>query len=553
MTERLHLLNSRLGHHGLLVLVSLWLFFTNLGGASLWDVDEGRNCGAALEMLETGQYIVPTFNATLRVDKPALLYWLQVLAYRQFGVNEFAARLPSALSALTAVLLAYELGRKLFSPGAGLLGGLILASTPMLCAAARFANPDSLLNMFTVLTLFLFWKGHAARSRWWFVSVGISTGLAVLAKGPVGLVLPAAVIVLFLLWVRQLRRLLDRRLLLGMLAFLLVALPWYVWVAADTKANFLRGFLLTHHVDRFLSPMENHAGSPLYYVLILLAGFAPWSVFLGLALWYAWPGRAGTPDRAGPADGQRFLLCWIAVYVVFFSLAATKLPNYVLPVCPPLALLTGCFLDRWRRGCLAPAPWLLHVSLTGLALIGIGTIVGLCAAGDVLSLPLLHGHTFPGLEHWAALGLLPLLGAALAWLFLRREQRTSLLVSITATAVLFLGSLAAWVSPLFNQYKAPEPLVVASGAFRRDQDIRIGAYQVEYLPSLNFYCQRTIQHQHSEGEVRDFLAIRDLPVYLFVPATLWRDVSKSVHSSYRVIGRHADLYRSGEVLVITNR
>jgi 4-amino-4-deoxy-L-arabinose transferase-like glycosyltransferase len=550
-------LNHRLGHHGLLCLVSAWLFFANLGSASLWDVDEGRNCGAALEMLETRQYIVPTFNATLRVDKPALLYWLQVLAYKSFGVNEFAARLPSALAALAAVLLAYELGRKLFSTGAGLLGGLILASTPMLCAAARFANPDALLHVFTVLTLFLFWKGFAASSRWWFVSVGISTGFAVLAKGPVGLVLPATVIGLFLIWARQLHRLLDRRLLLGIFAFLLVALPWYVWVAADTKANFLRGFLLTHNVNRFLSPMENHAGSPLYYLLVLLAGFAPWSVFLGLTLWYAWPGRGDSgvllQERAGTANGQRFLLSWIVVYLAFFSLAATKLPNYMLPVCPPLALLTGWFLDRWRRGLLAPPHWLLLSGLAGLALIGIGTGVGLCAAGGVLSLPMMRGHTFQGLERWAALGLLPVGGAALAWWMLRRDQRTALLVSVTAAAILFLGSLAAWVCPFLNQYKAAGPLVTASGAFRRDRDIRIGAFQLEYLPSLNFYCQRTIMHQHSEAEVRDFLSMRDLPVFLFVPAAIWNDLSKAIRSPYRVVGCHADLYRNGEVLVIINK
>jgi len=554
MFQQLH---HRLGHYTLLGLVASWLFFVNLGGASLWDLDEGRNSVAALEMLESGERVVPKFNNVLRVDKPALLYWLQITAYQWFGVNEFAARLPSALAALAAVLLAYELGRMLFTSSAGLLGGLILASTPMVCAAARFANPDALLNAFTLLTMLLFWRGFAGASRWWFVPVGISAGFAVLAKGPVGVVLPGAVIGLFLLWARQLHRLLDRRLLLGVLAFLLIALPWYIWVAVDTKASFLRGFLMTHNVDRFLNPMENHQGSPLYYLVVLLVGFAPWSVFLGLTLFYAWPVFLRKPktENRKPTLPQRFLLCWVAVYLAFFSVAATKLPNYILPVCAPLALLTGSFLDRWCQGEIEPPAWLLGISLACLALIGVGTALGLGMVGNALggSLPMrgMRLPRFPGLEIWAPLGALPVAAAIGGGWCLRRQQRAGLVASVTIAAVLFLGPLAAWASATFNQYKAPGPLVDASGAFERQRDIRIGAYRLEYLPSLNFYCQRNVLHQGNEAEVLEFLATR-LRVYLFVPAPIWNELRPKVRSPYRVAGSHRDMYRNWDVLVITN-
>jgi 4-amino-4-deoxy-L-arabinose transferase-like glycosyltransferase len=146
----------RIGHYLLLATAAGLLFFPGLGQPSLWDIDEGNNAEAAREMLEAGDWVVPTFNYHLRVDKPALLYWLQILAYRTFGVNEFAARLPSALAALATVLVVYELGRRLFDRATGLLAGLILASTIGFSAAAHFANPDALLNLFTVLTLFFF-------------------------------------------------------------------------------------------------------------------------------------------------------------------------------------------------------------------------------------------------------------------------------------------------------------------------------------------------------------------------------------------------------------
>src|SRR5262245_51295217 len=142
-------LDHRVGHYLLLLTVAAATCCPNLGAPSLWDIDEGHNAEAAREMLASGNWIVPTFNFELRVDKPALLYWLQIAAYQTFGVNEFAARLPSALSGLLAVLLAYELGRAMFGAATGLLTGLVLASTILFAAAAHFANPDALLTACT--------------------------------------------------------------------------------------------------------------------------------------------------------------------------------------------------------------------------------------------------------------------------------------------------------------------------------------------------------------------------------------------------------------------
>src|SRR5207248_682613 len=184
-------MRQRAGHYLLLLTVAGCLYLPNLGEPSLWDIDEGNNAEAAREMLEADNWRLPTFNYQLRVDKPALLYWLQIFAYGAFGVGEFAARLPSALAGIATVLLTYELGRRMFGATAGLLAGLILASAVMFCAAAHFANPDALLTGCTVLTFFVFWRRLDQRLA--FASLGVCTGLAVLAKGPVGLLLPAAV------------------------------------------------------------------------------------------------------------------------------------------------------------------------------------------------------------------------------------------------------------------------------------------------------------------------------------------------------------------------
>jgi 4-amino-4-deoxy-L-arabinose transferase-like glycosyltransferase len=543
--------DGRVGHYALLLLAGAALFLVNLGAPSLWDLDEGRNATAALAMLESDDYVVPRFNGQLRVDKPALLYWAQVAAYRVFGVNEFAARLPSALAALLTLLLTYELGRRLFSASTGLLGGLVLASAAMFCVSAHFANPDALLVAATVLTLGLFWVGFARAGRIWFAPVGAAAGLAVLAKGPVGVVLPGLVILLFLLSARRLRALLDHRLMWGILAFVSVALPWYVWVGVETHGEFLRDFLWKHNIDRALDPMENHYGPPYYYLIALALGFVPWCAFFGPALYYA-AGRGARADAGAAPLAYRFLWSWFAVYFVFFSFAATKLPGYILPLYPPTALLTARFLDRWRRGAVAPPRWALYSTLLVLAMVGLATSFGLLVAAGRIPLPPLRGRTVPEVELFALLGGIPLLGAFGAAWALRRGRRNAVVATVAVSAVCFLGALAAWGGAVLNRHKAPWPLVEMAAARNRAEDIRIGAFGMEHLPSLNFYCQRDIDHQPTAAAAAEFLRTK-LPVYLFLPAAAWQQVEGTVRVPYRVLGRHPDLYRRGEVVVVTNR
>jgi 4-amino-4-deoxy-L-arabinose transferase-like glycosyltransferase len=559
----------------LLGAASSLLFFLNLGGASLWDVDEGRNADAASEMFSSHNWIVPTFNAKLRVDKPALLYWLQAAAYHFFGISEFAARLPSALASLAAVLLCYELGRRMFSAAGGLYGGLVVASTPMFCAAARFANPDALLNCFTALTLFLFWRGYPRLGAFWFASLGAAMGLAVLAKGPVGLVLPLAVMSVFLLWERQWRFFWNRKFLLGMVTFSLVALPWYVMVAIETKGEFLNGFILNHNVNRMMSPMENHRGSVLYYPIVMLLGFAPWSMFFGLAGWYAlwsavprphgrfqkvWERAADREETGLPVGGSvedrvrayRFLLCWMGVYLLFFSVAATKLPNYVLPIYVPTALLCGRFLDRWQRGIIEPASWTVQAALGGMAFAGLAVAVGLALAGGLIRMSFMNDHYVEGIEKWAPLGLLLVAGGIAGLRFFRQQNRPGVVVSVMAATVLFVVPMAGWATVTLNRHKAPRPLVESAAALQRHREIRIGCWQLEHLPSLNFYCQRDVIHHQEEEKALAFLRYPLIQVFLFVPEPLWRNMEAKVLTPHRVAGRHHDMYQGCDVVVVTN-
>lgn len=542
-------LDRRAGHLALLAAASAAVFLVNLGGPTLWDIDEGNNAEAAREMLVSGNWVVPTFNFKLREDKPALLYWLQVTAYRAFGVNEFAARLPSALAALATVLLTYELGRRTFGRRAGLLAGLVLASSGLFCAAAHFANPDALLVACSTLTLFCFWRDEARGGRGWFVLSGAAAGLGMLAKGPVGLALPGAVIGLYLLASGQLRRLLDGRLLLGLLAFLLVAGPWYGWVGAETKGQFLRGFFGTHNAGRFRAPMENHGGPFYYYAVVLAVGLAPWSAFLAPAAWHSireWRRSADASSRA-----HVFLWCWAAAYLVFFSLSGTKLPNYVLPMYPAAALLVARYLVAWKEGEAKAPAWAFPAGLVALGAVGVAVAVGLLVAGGALGGPWLRGRHFPGLEWWAVLGTLPAVGAAAAWACSRAGRRGGALASVAVASLAFVGALAAGPPPVLNAHKAPRPLADVIAARQREPEVRVGCYEYAQ-PSLVFYCGREVSSLKSEETALEFLRY-PLPVYLLTPAPVWEALRDKVTVPCEVVGRHADLYRGCEVVVVTNR
>jgi 4-amino-4-deoxy-L-arabinose transferase-like glycosyltransferase len=550
--------SQRIGHYLLLLSLTSLLYLPGLGQPSLWDIDEGNNAEAAREMLERDNWIVPQFNYQLRVDKPALLYWLQLLAYRFCGINEFSARLPGAMASQLTVLLTYELGCLLFSPVAGLLGSVILASSLLFCGSAHFANPDPLLIACTVLTFLVFWYSARRGSSTWLIGVGLTMGIGFVAKGPVAVVLPAAAIGLFLLWSGQLRSLWRWQLPVGFLVWVLVAVPWFALVGSETKGEFLQGFFLKHNRDRFLSPMEGHYGSVFYHVVSLFLGFMPWSVFLAPAIWHGFKQLRATPTGGDTGSACqlvslspcRFLFCWIGVWFVFFTISGTKLPNYILPLYPAVALLTGNFLERWLRGDIVTARWVVPVSLGSLGLVGVALAAGLLVAGGLIELPIRRYNRFPGLEELAWMGVIPVIGAAVATWRLICNDRQGVIASVAGSAAVLAGALASFGAPAFDAFKAPRYLVETAGVRDPDHEIRIGSFDY-FQPSLVFYCQREVTQLFNANQAKAFLQT-PLPVYLFTSAAVWPELERQVPAC-KVLSRHWCFYRNCEVVVVSNR
>jgi 4-amino-4-deoxy-L-arabinose transferase-like glycosyltransferase len=528
--ERRLSLMATIRDHLLIVTVAAIVFFFNLGTPRLWDRDEPRNAGCAREMLQRGDWVVPVFNAELRTHKPVLLYWLIMTAYAAFGVSEFAARFWSAALALGTVVGIYHIGRWLFDAAVGRWAALVLATALMFGVAARAATPDSALVFFSTLGLGAYvWFAFGAERRraerpvidttgpslrlaplpWSaMLLVYIPLGFAVLAKGPVGFVLPMAVIGMFLLVMRLpeqsegkssgtwrvwgrlaglcrpfgprhfLRTFWTMRPVTATLVVLAVALPWYALVGVRTGGAWLEGFFWEHNVSRALAPMEGHRGGPLYYPIVLLVGLFPWSILTLAVLATVTQGiRTGKASRAAYV----FCSCWVGVYLGLFTIAQTKLPSYITPAYPATALLTGCFLRQWTTGQLVvPRLWIR---------LGWGT---LCVVGILISVGLVVAcHRYlPGQESLASVGLIPLAGGIVGLMFARFEQWSRVAVSLAVTAGLF--SLALFGVATVRVDRFQESHVLLETIAGRSPQPQVAAFAT-LEPSWVFYGTRPIR------------------------------------------------------------
>jgi 4-amino-4-deoxy-L-arabinose transferase-like glycosyltransferase len=327
----------------LLALVTALLLF-RLGEAPLVGPDEPRYARVAVEMFRRGDWIVPTLQGQPWLEKPALYYWMAGAAFSLFGETETAARLPSVLAAVVLTGLTALVGARLYGGAAGLHAGFIAGTSLLVFAYGRAAAMDVLLAATVSAAIgFAGLRLVGIAGPMAVVAAGACAGLALLAKGPLGALLPSLVALAYLAaapdrgaaWRR-----IAGRLPLAVIGMLLVAGPWYAAILRAQGRAFVDTFLLNHNVARFTSTVHNHPGPIIYYVPVLLAGLYMGS---GLTL----PGLAALRRRV-PAD--LFVLCWLGAPLLFFSAAASKLPGYILPCIPPLAIAAGQAADRLVHG-----------------------------------------------------------------------------------------------------------------------------------------------------------------------------------------------------------
>jgi len=308
---------------------SAFTFFFGLGRLGFLGPDEPRYAEVAREMLASGDYISTRLCGCLWFEKPALLYWMSAAGYHLFGVNEFAARLPSAMAAIVTVALLYFALRYFGLPRVALAASLVLSTSGIFIAYARVAVPDMILTtaMTAALLAALLWTRATGRARVVYLTLSFGfMGLGTLAKGLVGIVLVIAILVIYLFLTGQLRSVRWRECLIGFAAFLLVAGTWYVPVTMRHGWSFIDEFFIRHHLQRYTSNEFGHPQPFYFFFLVALAGAAPWVFFLIPAV-----GRLRSLRPRIEARDSLLLLAWIwiAVPLVFFSFSVSKLPGYI--------------------------------------------------------------------------------------------------------------------------------------------------------------------------------------------------------------------------------
>ena len=473
--ERLDEIALRLPGSLIVLVFSALLFLPWIGKSALFDRDETSYAEIVREMRVSHDWLLPRLNGKEFYEKPILPFWFIGVGYASFGVNEFGARIVSALFGIGTALLTAAIGRRLFGPAAGLRAGVVLSSSLLFLVVSRAALTDPPFLFFFTAAIALFVPVRQSQS----VGTGTRTAmyaaisLATLCKGPVGALLPLAVIGSFTIREDGLAGLRRLRPLLGMVVFAAVVVPWYGYAAWRTGGSSLREFLLRDNLGRFVAPLQHHAAPIWIYVPALLVAFLPWSIFL-----------PGAIRRAPRGEAFRLMVLWAAIPLVFFSLAATKLPHYLLPIFPALALLVGASWEPREsdgRSQRLAFPLASLVALTLLVPAGLLWMSVRWLETDAAALV-------------AAAAILPC--GALAALALRRS-RGAVFGTLVATMVLFVWVLTGFALPRLDEERVVKRIGLLARGSRG-----LPAYSYGFAePGLVFYAGRTITRIDSPREI----------------------------------------------------
>lgn len=473
------------------VVVSLcvFLFCYGLGAFGLVGADEPRYSQVAREMFQRNDWVVPTLNNKPWLEKPPLLYWKIMNSYRFLGVQDWAARVPAAFHGMALVLVIFFFMRR-FRPGSEMDAAFITAASAAMIAFSRGASTDILLTTYFSLAMLSWWAWHRTQKNLWLSCFYAFLALGALGKGPVAPGLAALVVAGYAVLRRDFKLVLRSLWWPGFLLFIVIALPWYAAVSRQVP-QFFHVFFVEHNFERFATNLYQHTQPFWYYLPVFLLSVVPWTIFTIMAIVEACKTGIGQLRPAGAQQDQDslgiFLMVWILVPVVFFSISRSKLPGYILPVIPAAAILTADYLalklkalPRWAA--------LVHSLLCGALL------------GGALLAPSLMLKQHPARNVWIAVSVGAVLTAVLVLLLVLRGGtrivRFATLIPVIVVLTFLLGpaapvidevSSARTVDARLQELGAPQGHIAV---FRVKRDVEYG---------LNFYRNQPISRYERDG------------------------------------------------------
>ena len=532
-------------------------FFVKLGDASIWDANEAYYVETPREMIESGDYVNPSFNYEPRFNKPVLSYWIVAGLYRVFGVSITVERLAIAGLAMIMIVATWFLARAASTqPLAVLLAVLGLAAGPRFFMFSRRIFVDMAVTTMMTLTLLFFAlsERYPSRRRLFLTLMYVSVGLGVLTKGPVAAAIPLLVFLAYLAVHREIGRLREMMIPTGTLIALIIVAPWYVALYLQHGWTHITEFFIGENVGRFTETIGVQQRGPSFYLRVIPGDMLPWSLCLP-AVVYAWFRDRRGGQNSSSLRVRTLLLLWIAVTVVFFSLSQTKQDLYIFPIVTAVAALGG----DWIARALGPAGaghyegrWFTGTFVViGVVMAALGGAVLYLFSGDR---PV---YLIAGARESALVVIVGgVLVAALPWV----RQKFAAVMTVLGVLVTFNWILTLWSLPAFEQFKPVVPLsrIIEQKAGPSD----VIAHSELALPSMVYYLRRHIEDDLYPDQLMELLR-SDRRVFAVLPADRYEEMKAKYGVETCVVGRQktADIklrsllerWAPPEVLVITNR
>ncbi len=474
---------------------ALWLlcafaliWFSNLDYRTLVKPDEGRYAEIPREMVVSGDWVTPRLNDLKYFEKPPLQYWATATAYSLFGEHHWTARLWTGLTGFAGILLVWFTGLRLYGREAAGYAALLLCSSLLYVLIGHINTLDMGVTFFITLgisgLLLAQVQANQKKQRKWMLVAWAGMALAVLSKGLMGLILPGTALLIYCAVQRDFSVMKRMHWLPGLLLFLLITVPWFALVM---KANpeFFERFFIYEHVTRFTTKELGRYQPWYYFIPILLAGALPWTILLLNTLLRVIR-NSKLPD--GMFNTQRFLLIWAVFIYVFFSVSGSKLPSYLLPMFPALALLMGKYMVWMKSDALYRQ--IVPMLLVALGWIGLGLNVGRFADNPAQAV------LYPQYAPWLIAAGLILLSGLWFGLRLLRDDRKQPAVLVLALASLLSGQIGLSGYETVARLRSARHIAQAISAEVKPS---IPFYSVlTYEQTLPFYLKRTftlVQYQ----------------------------------------------------------
>jgi 4-amino-4-deoxy-L-arabinose transferase-like glycosyltransferase len=535
----------------ILVAFSALLYLFKLGSFSLYDAAETTYGEFVKNIINSGDWLTLRYNGAIIFDKPPLYYWLVAFIAKLIGFNEWAMRLPAAFAGVLTVVTTYLLGKKFYNERTGLLAGLIVMTAFQFLVQSRIAELDVVLTLFMTLAIYLFYLGYTTGERKYYLYSYVPMALGIMIKGLLGVALPAFAVFLFLLFKQEFRKAKEFHLLPGLLIILVIGLPWYIaeyLVHGKIFLDFALGFLF---LSRFQGAVSGHAGPWYYYFFALILGFAPWSQFLPVALWQTGKKLITYNLKLITCDPELLTLCFIIPAFVVFSVAQTKIPNYVLPLYPFLAIMVAKLWNdllepetkvsvpsgdqpRINSRLIGNAgPGMIFSNLFFAAVIAL-IFIGVIMLGNS-NYPSQYAVLMPSI---LTLAVVLIAGSLLSVLgFLLSAYR----LSFSALAVMvFVLALVLTVNalPQVEQFKGAKPLGQELAKVIKDKQA-IASYETGNRPSVVLHSPRTVVYLTREAELNSFLSAKK--GFAFTTADEYEKIKSRLPRGAKVFDKKGDL------------